>query len=207
MTYAQTIFVAAAVLFSQAWNPALLRAGAPTDQVRQTADKVLAVLQDAGLKSPDKQKERREQLRQVIGARFDFNEMAKRSLGLHWRRGNDDEQREFVRLFTGLLEKSYADQMEAYNGEKIIYGRENMSQEQAEVETKVVTKKGENISINYKLRSVNSKDWKVYDVVIENVSIVNNFRSQFNRIMANASFADLLKKLESKSPDVSAVRG
>jgi phospholipid transport system substrate-binding protein len=187
-------------------SPAALRAGVPTDQVRQTADRVLAVLQDSRLKSADKQQERRAQIRQIIANRFDFGEMAKRSLGPNWQKVNNDEQRQFVELFTELLEKSYADQIESYNGEKIVYGRENVSQDQADVDTKIVTKKGEEISVNYKLRSADG-DWKVYDVVIENISIVNNFRSQFNRILANASFAELLKKLQSKSVEIKPVRG
>jgi len=186
-------------------SPAALRAGVPTEQVRQTADQVLSVLQDSRLKSADKQKERREQIRQIIGSRFDFGEMAKRSLGSNWQKGNNDEQRQFVQLFTELLEKSYADQIESYDGEKIVYGRENVSQDQADVDTKILTKKGEQISINYKLRSAGN-DWKVYDVVIENISLVNNFRSQFNRVLANASFAELLKKLQSKSVEIKPVR-
>jgi phospholipid transport system substrate-binding protein len=187
-------------------TPAALRAGVPTEQVRQTADRVLSVLQDSRLKSPDKQQERRAQLRQIIANRFDFPEMAKRSLGSNWQKVKDDERREFVELFTELLEKSYADQIESYNGEKIIYGRENVSQDQADVNTKIVTKKGEEIAVNYKLRS-DGGDWKVYDVVIEDISIVNNFRSQFNRILANASFAELLKKLQSKSIEIKPARG
>jgi phospholipid transport system substrate-binding protein len=187
-------------------TPAELKAGVPTDQVRQTADRVLSVLQDSRLKSPDKQQERRAQIRQIVANRFDFAEMAKRSLGSNWQKANNDEQRQFVELFTDLLEKSYADQIESYNGEKIVYGRENVSQDQADVNTKIVTKKGEEIPINYKLRD-NAGDWKVYDVVIENISIVNNFRSQFNRILANASFPELLKKLQSKSVEIKPARG
>jgi phospholipid transport system substrate-binding protein len=187
-------------------SPAALRAGVPTDQVRETADRVLSVLQDSRLKSPDKQQERRAQIRQIIANRFDFAEMAKRSLGSNWQKVSNDERREFVELFTELLEKSYADQIESYNGEKIVYGRENVSQDQAEVNSKIVTKKGEEVAVNYKLRSEGG-DWKVYDVIIADISIVNNFRSQFNRILANASFAELLKKLQSKSLEIKPARG
>jgi phospholipid transport system substrate-binding protein len=186
-------------------RPADLLAGVPTEQVRQTADRVLAVLQDSRFKSAEKQKERRQQIRQVIASRFDFPEMAKRSLGSNWQKGSSEEQQQFVELFTELLERSYADQIESYDGEKIIYGRENVSQDHADVDTKIVTKKGEQISVNYKLRSAGG-DWKVYDVVIENISLVNNFRSQFNRILANGSFAELLKRLQSKSFDIKPVR-
>jgi phospholipid transport system substrate-binding protein len=202
----KTVCAVVSSVFLLVLIPDSLRAGVPTEQVRQTADQVLSVLQDSRLKSADKQKERREQIRQIIAGRFDFGEMAKRSLGSNWQKANNDEQRQFVELFRELLEKSYADQIESYDGEKIVYGRESVSQDQADVDTKIVTKKGEQISINYKLRSAGN-DWKVYDVVIENISLVNNFRSQFNRILANASFAELLKKLQSKSVEIKPVRG
>ena len=205
LPYRKSIIVVLVLLSVQMTNSAVLIAGAPTEQVRLTADKVLTVLQDSRLKPADKETERREQVRQLIAARFDFSEMAKRSLGANWQRVSSEEQGRFVRLFAELLEKSYADQIESYDGEKILYGRENVAQDQAEVDTKIVTKKGEQIPVNYKLRAAGG-DWKVYDVVIENISRVNNFRSQFSRILANASFGELLKKLESKSPEVKGVR-
>jgi phospholipid transport system substrate-binding protein len=206
MLLRKNIIVAWVSTWALLLSPVVLRAGVPTEQVRQTADRVLSVLQDSRLKSADRQKERREQLRQIIGSRFDFGEMAKRSLGSNWQKANNEDQRQFVELFTELLEKSYADQIESYNGEKIVYGRENVSQDQADVDTKIVTKKGEEIAVIYKLRSA-AGDWKVYDVVIENVSLVNNFRSQFNRILANESFGELLKKLQTKSVEIKPVRG
>jgi phospholipid transport system substrate-binding protein len=176
------------------------KAGIPADQVRQTADKVLLILQDPRLKAADKKKERRDQLRQVISARFDFNEMARRSLGQHWQRRSTEEQRQFVQLFTDLLERSYADQIESFNGEKILYGRENQDGDHAEVDTRVLTGKGEEFSVNYKLYSA-GREWKVNDVVIENISLVNNYRSQFNRILANSSFTEFLRKLQEKNFD------
>jgi len=124
--------------------------------------------------------------------------MAKRSLGANWQKGSAAEQQQFVRLFSKLLENSYIGQIEAYAGEKIIYGREAVEQNQADVETKIVTKKSQELAVNYKLKA-DGADWKVYDVVIENVSLVSNFRTQFNRILAKASFAELISQLESKA--------
>ena len=182
------------------------KAGIPSDQVRQTADKVLLILQDPRLKAADKKKQRRDQLRQVISARFDFNEMARRSLGQHWQRGSAEEQGQFVQLFTDLLERSYADQIESFNGEKILYGRENQDRDHAEVNTRVVSNKGEEFSVNYKLYSA-EREWKVYDVVIENISLVNNYRSQFNRVLANSSFEEFLRKLQGKNFDATGKSG
>jgi phospholipid transport system substrate-binding protein len=181
-------------------SPYPARAGIPSDQLRQTTEKVLLILKDPRLKSPDKTTERRNQLRQVISARFDFSEMAKRSLGRNWQRLSAEEQPQFVQLFTGLLERSYTDQIESFNGEKIVYGRENQNRDQAEVQTKIVTKKGEEFSVNYKLHPAD-REWKVYDVVIENISLVNNYRSQFNRILTNSSSEEFLRKLREKQVD------
>jgi phospholipid transport system substrate-binding protein len=205
MRYFKIGFVIMGVLLSQLVVSADVRAGVPTDQVRQTADQVLALLRNPRFKGADKESQRRERLRQIIGNRFNFEEMAKRSLGANWRRVSPDEQKRFVDLFTDLLEKSYADQIESYDGEKIVYGRENIAQNQAEVDTKVINKKGQEFAVNYKLQS-NKGDWKVYDVMIDNISLVNNYRSQFNRILAKSSFDDLLKKLEAKSPEIQDVR-
>lgn len=187
---------AAAVLHSAFPNRAV--AGVPMEQVRQTADKVLQLLQDSRSKGGSNAPQRREQLRQILATRFDFAEMAKRSLGANWQKGSSAEQQQFIRLFTDHLEKSYIAQIESYAGEKIIYGREAVEQDQAEVETKIVTKKSEHMSVNYKLKA-DGADWKVYDVVIENVSLVNNFRTQFSRILAKGSFAELIGQLEAKS--------
>src|SRR5581483_3118863 len=176
-------------------------AGAPTDQTRQTVDKVFAIVRDPALKPAAKQQERREKLRQVIFPRFDFTEMAKRSLGPHWGRISSQQQQDFVRVFTGLLENAYAEQIETSEGEKVRYTREQIDGDNAEVFTKVITPKGEEVAINYKLQNV-AGDWKVYDVVVENISLVNNYRSQFNRVLANASFDDLMRKMQQRSPDV-----
>jgi len=178
--------------------PGLAAAGLPTDQTRETVDKVLGILQSGA--NGD---QRRQQLRDTIYPRFDFPEMAKRSLGSHWSRRTPQEQQEFTKVFTGLLESSYVDKIETFNGEKVVYAREQVDGNNAEVFTKVVTKKGEEFSINYKLHRVGG-EWKVYDVVVEDISLVNNYRSQFNRILANASFDELMKKLQQKAPDMKA---
>jgi phospholipid transport system substrate-binding protein len=190
-----------AALITAVFFAAAAHAGAPTDQTRQTVDKVFAILSDPGLKSPAKHQERRDRLRQVIYPRFDFTEMAKRSLGPHWGRISPQQQQEFTRIFAALLENSYAEQIEASEGEKVRYTREQIDGDNAEVFTKVITPKGEEVAINYKLHQVGG-DWKAYDVVVENISLVNNYRSQFNRVLANASFDELMRRLQQKSPDV-----
>jgi phospholipid transport system substrate-binding protein len=171
-------------------------AGAPTDQVRGTVDNIAAILKNSALKTEAKRSERREQLRRAIFSRFDFTEMAKRSLGSQWRRLSPQEQEEFTRLFTDLLERAYIDQIEAYNDEKFVYVKETIDQDFAEVQSRIVTAKGE-YSLNYRLQNAGG-EWKVYDVVVENISLVNNYRSQFSRIIANQSYEELLRRMRDR---------
>jgi len=172
-------------------------------QIKSTVDHVVQILKDPRLQRDAKVEERRQRLRQIIAPRFDFEEMAKRSLGQHWQR-NAARKDEFVPVFTRFVENSYVSSIESYKNEKILYTRERVDKDFAQVDTKVVKSKGDEIPINYKLHSVGG-EWKVYDVVIENVSLVNNYRSQFNRILATASFDDLIKRLQEKTPEAGRV--
>ncbi len=181
--------------------PALSSAGAPTDQIRASVDKVQAILKNPQLKSAAKTKERRDQLRRVISSRFDFTEMARRSLGSQWRRLSPKEREEFVGLFTDLLERAYIDRIEGYGEEQFAYVKENLDKNYAEVQSRIVTSKGEEFSLNYKTLLVNG-EWKVYDVVVENISLVNNYRSQFTRILANSSYEELLRRMKEKQIEV-----
>jgi phospholipid transport system substrate-binding protein len=180
------------------FHAAAANGGVPTEQVRGTVDQVLAILQDPTLKAENKQKERREQLRRVIFARFDFAEMARRSLGPEWRRRTPAEQQEFVHIFTDLLQENYIGTIESYNGDKVAYNRELQDQDNAEVQTMLTTRGEDSYSINYRLRLV-GKDWKVYDVVIENISVVNNYRSQFSRVISKSSYEELVRTMKGKT--------
>lgn len=191
-------FLIAALLAAVFLAPAPARAGVPTDQIKATVDKAQLVLRDPRLKPPTKQSERREQLKQVLFSRFNFTEMAKRSLGANWPRRTPQEQEEFVRLFTEVLERAYADIIEAYIDEKIVYLTEKIDGGYADVNSKIVTNKGEEYSINYRAQLVGS-EWKVYDVVAENISLVNNYRSQFNRVIAKSSYEELIRRLKDKN--------
>ena len=173
-------------------------AGVPTDQVRGTIDRVLTILQNPTLKSTDKRQERRDQLSKVISARFDFPEMARRSLGAEWRRLTPPQQEHFIELFTELLRNAYVADIESYKGEKVIYKRETQEERFAVVQTIVRSPEGAEYSFDYRLHLVGN-EWKVYDVVIENVSIVNNFRSQFARVINRSSYDGLIRALREKT--------
>jgi phospholipid transport system substrate-binding protein len=172
-------------------------AGVPTDQVRATVNRVLVILKDPALNSAGAKEARRAELSKAILPRFDFEEMAKRSLGAEWRRRTPAEQKEFVRLFTALLKDSYVDSIESYRGEKVVYRGESQDGDYADVGTKMIDKRGQEFAIDYRL-NLEGSEWKVYDVIIENISIVNNYRSQFQRILSRSSFAELLRRLSDK---------
>lgn len=168
-------------------------AGAPTEQIQGAVERATAILKDPKLPPDAKRKE----LRAAVYPKFDFTEMAKRSLGSHWQRRSPEEQREFVKLFTEMIEGAYLTNLEGYQGEKVSIGAEKQDKEFAQVDTKIVTKKGEEFTVNYKLHQAGS-DWKIYDVVIENISLVNNYRSQFNRVIAQSSYDELVRKMADK---------
>ena len=172
-------------------------AGVPTDQVKQTVDKVLDILKNKELKKPANEKKRRAEIRKVVSERFDFEEMAKRSLGIYWRKRTPEERKEFVPLYTDLIERTYIKKIERYTDEKIAYTGEKIDGNYAVVDTKVVTAKNIETPIDYRLLNENGQ-WMVYDVIIEGVSLINNYRNQFSSIIHQESYEGLVKKLKSK---------
>lgn len=171
--------------------------GAATEAVRTTINEVIRILKDAELKKPGRTEERRRLLEQVIGDRFNYDEMARRALGAQWNKLSDKERQEFVDVFKRLLSSSYADKIDGYSGEQVQYLNERLEGDYAEVRTKVTSDKTE-IPLDYRLLN-KSGNWRVYDVVVDGVSLVNNYRSQFTKIIRESSYADLLEKLREKS--------
>lgn len=177
-------------------------AGPPTDAVRKTVDEVVRILEDPAWKRPEKKEERRKMLEQTIGRRFNYHEMAKRSLGAEWAKRTPEEQNEFAANFQTLLSNTYIGRIDAYSGEKVHYLKELNDGEFAEVQTHVDTGKSV-IDINYRMQK-NSEDWRVYDVVVEGTGLVQNYREQFKRILRKEGFAELSKQLRDKSANIRA---
>jgi len=175
----------------------------PTDEVKGTIDRVLQIVTDPSLKPQVKTKERRAEIRKALGERFNFAQMAQRSLATHWRELTPKEQQDFVGLFTDLLEKSYVDKIESFSDEKMLYLGDQIDGDQATVKTKVVTKKSAEILIDYRLVQRAGK-WEVYDVSIEGVSLINNYRAQFNKIIRSKSYPELVRLLQVKLEGESA---
>ena len=180
------------LVFSPAWGE-----GTPTQAVKETIDEVIAVLGDAAFKDAARETERREKLEAIIGKRFDYEEMAKRTLAAEWKNITVDKQQEFVALFQQFLSRSYVGNIDGYSGEQVEYLKERLKGDFAEVQTKVVSPKVQ-IPLDYRLLKKNEK-WGVYDVIIDGVSLTKNYRGQFSRIIKSSSFDGLLDKLRSKT--------
>ena len=177
-------------------------AGAPTDQLRGAIDRVIKALDNPALKGDSKVGERRTAVRKIANDIFDFAEIARRSLGRHWQGRTDKEREEFISLFGDLLERSYISKIELYGGEKILYTNERMDAEVAVVSTKVITKNGTEVPIDYRLLRRGDR-WLVYDISIEGVGLVSNYRTQFNKIIQTTSYGELVKKMRAKQDEVS----
>ncbi len=175
-------------------------AGMPTDQLKSTIDRVLATVQDPALKGTDKATERRQRLRGLANEVFDWQETGKRALARHWQARSPKEREEFSALFADLLERSYVNKIEAYSGERIVYEQEAVEGDQATVRTKLVTKSGTQVPIDYRMFKAGER-WRVYDVLIENVSLVGNYRSQFNRIIQQSGYPELVQRLKTKQEE------
>lgn len=171
--------------------------GSATEAVKETIDQVLVILGDEKYKQPGHADEGLAAVERVIAQRFDYEEMGKRTLGREWKNLDSSQQKEFVGLFQQFLSNTYAGNVDGFSGEQVDYIKERRKGDFAEVQTKVISKKL-TIPIDYRLLK-NSDSWRVYDVVIDGVSLVKNFRGQFSRIIKGTGFSGLLDKLRSKT--------
>jgi phospholipid transport system substrate-binding protein len=169
-------------------------ASTPTEQIQDTIQQVLAAVTGS---SNGRESDRRAMLREALMPRFDWPGMAKEALGKHWNHVID-RQDDFIAAFADFLGNAYVGKIESYKDEKVLFVRESIEKNSAQVDTKIVPGKGEPTSVNYRLHRVGGQ-WKIYDVVIEDVSIIGNYRSQFNRILTRGSFDDLLNRLREKN--------
>jgi phospholipid transport system substrate-binding protein len=173
-------------------------AGEATDQVKQTVDAVLDVLNNKELKKPENRELRTKKIREIVNKRFDFEEMAKRSLALNWGKRTPEERKEFVTLFSDLLENTYVRKIERYENEKVVYLDERITGQYAVVRTKIIKPQEAEIPVEYRIFKETGK-WEVYDIIVEGVSLVNNYRSQFSQIIRSSSYEELVKKLRNKT--------
>jgi phospholipid transport system substrate-binding protein len=183
------------------WAPAAADAGAPTDQLRSSVDQMVKVLDDPALKADSRAQDRRAAIRKEAQVVFDFGETAKRALGRHWQGLSEKDRQEFTGLFTDLIERAYISKIERYSGERIAYAGESVEGGLATVRTRFVTKQGTEIPVDYRMQQRGDR-WLVYDVMVEGVSLINNYRTQFDKIIQTSSYAELVRKM--KAAEVSA---
>jgi len=131
--------------------------------------------------------------------------MSKRALGQHWKKRSPEEKKEFVELFTNILKDAYIGKTDTYNGEKVVLLREKQDSDYAVVQTKFITKNGTEIAVDYSMLN-NSGEWKIYDVIIEGVSMINNYRSQFNNILLKSPYENLVKRMQEKTTEETATQ-
>jgi phospholipid transport system substrate-binding protein len=178
-------------------SPLVTHSAVPVDMLREHVNKVLEVLRDPALKGESGRKVKKERIRVISEEMFDFTELSKRSLGQNWDKFNPDQQKEFIKLYKSLLEETYSDKVSSYTDEKIIIKKDvNLSEKTVEVQTMILTRTSE-VPIYYRLLEKNG-NWKVYDVVIEGVSLVSNYRTQFREILASKTPEALLEILRNK---------
>jgi phospholipid transport system substrate-binding protein len=172
-------------------------AATPTETLKAYGDVVLKILEDAALKSPERKSERRAAVRKVAEEIFDLSETAKRALGPHWNQRTPAEREEFTQLFAELLEGTYIARIDEYGGERIRYTGEKIEGDLATVQSRVLTKKGSEAPVEARLLRRGDK-WFIYDVTIEGVSLINNYRTQFDRIIRTSSYGELVKRLKER---------
>jgi phospholipid transport system substrate-binding protein len=194
----RTLIAIAAVLALVVARDAV--AGVPTDQLRGSIDLVLKIVTDPELKKEARTAERRRRIRAVVNQIFDFTEISQRSLGRHWQARTPAEREQFVALFGDLLENAYITKIESYSGEKIQYPGDVIDGDLAVVKTRIVTKQGTEIPIDYRM-FLNGGRWAVYDVSIEGISLIGNYRTQFNAVIQRSGFPDLVAKLKTKQDE------
>ena len=170
-----------------------------SDDVKKVVDEVRKIVNDKEMKKNETK--RRQALRKTISSIFDYGEMAKRSMGKHWNPRSAAEKKQFIDLFTNLLENSYVGKVESYSNEKMVFLKETEDGEYSEVKSKIITDKRDEYSFDYRMLKQNGK-WMVYDIVVEGVSLVSNYRTQFNKIISADGYPALLKKLQTKSDEL-----
>lgn len=180
------------------------RGAGPTEAVKSTVDRVIKILTDPELRGDERKDARRKLLRDTVSPRFDFREMAKLCLGEEWSRHSAEEQEEFVRLFTAFLEKTAVQNIESYDGERFHYTSEKIDGTYAVVDGKILTKEGSEIKISYFLHRAADEEWRAYDLVVDGIGFVGNYRAQFNRLLRQSSYEGLVQRLKEKLAQTSS---
>ena len=196
MTPRRVLAAAAALVVAVSLQPRAW-AGQPADQLFAHIDAVLRILDDTELRQPGKSQERRQAIRRIANDIFDFEEISRRTLGRHWQARTAAERDEFIQVFGDLLERSYIGKIETYSGDKVALLGDAIDGDLATVRTRIVTRQGSEIPVDYRMLRRGER-WRAYDVVIEGVSLVANYRAQFDKIIQRTSYQQLVKQVREK---------
>ena len=171
-------------------------AGAPTDELRDGINRVFRILRDPDMAGDTKVIQRRKAILAAAGNIFDFREMAKRSLGQHWATRTPAERNQFVALFTDLMQRSYISKVDQHGGAKMIYRGETVDGDTASVQTAIPLSNGNQMPLEYRMHNADAR-WQVYDLSIDGISLISNYRAQFNKVIRLESYETLVAKLTS----------
>ncbi len=197
MTHRRIVGDIAVALLVLALAPGAM-AGPAADRLKPEIDRVIATLDNPALRGPSKTQERRQTIRSITDGVFDWTEMSRRALGRHWAPRTPAEQQEFTALFRDLIERAYVSKIERYNGEPIAFVGESIDGNQATVRTRITTKQNQEVPIDYRMNRQGDR-WLIYDVLVENISLVGNYRTQFDGIIKTSSYEELVKRLKARA--------
>ena len=173
-------------------------AGSPLDVIKQDTEKVLAILKDPALKADDKKAERRKRIEDAVGERFDWPGMAQSSLAIYWKKQTDDQKKDFVALYTRIVRDAYLTKIDRYSGENVKYVGEKVKGSYAVASVKIITTRDTEIPVDYSLKKADD-NWLIYDVAVEGVRLVNNYRTQFASMLDGMSYAEFINQLKAKA--------
>jgi len=183
-----------------AFLPGSAGAGTATDQLRAAAENVTQILDDPALQAEARAPERQAAVRAAVVDLLDFAEISRRALARHWRPLSEAEREEFVRLFRALLDRTYLPQIKLYQGERIHFVGESVDGDFAAVQARVATRRGQEAAVIFRLHRPGER-WLIYDITVEGISLVGNYRAQFDQIIQRASYQGLVTRIKQKLAD------
>ncbi len=177
--------------------PSVVMAGEATDRIKAVSDKIFSIISDQTLQAPEMKVKKEQMIMDAVDGAFNWEEFSRRALAKHWSKRTESEKKEFISLFKQLIKRTYMEKSGQYSGGKVEFLEEKIDGEYGVVKSQLVSSTGTRTPVDYRLMKKDGA-WWVYDVYIEGVSLVSNYRSQFNDILIKSSFDDLIKRLNEK---------
>lgn len=173
------------------------QAGVATDRIKKATDKLIEIVTNHDLDSPEMADKRAHMIRETVDTIFDWPAFSQRALGRHWRKLNNKQKEEFIPLFGQLIERTYMDKTKQYSGQKMHFISEKTDDKYGSVDAEVILKNEKNIPIQFRIIK-RHETWYIYDVFVEGISLVNNYREQFDTILTRSGYGELVSRLRAK---------